>query len=48
MDYKIFLQSLSSDEFKTYESNVNVDNLTKEQQQAFKEESTRRAKSSNQ
>ena len=48
MDYKIFLQSLSSDEFKTYESNVNVDNLTEEQQKAFKEESTRRAESFNQ
>ena len=43
MDYKIFLQSLSWDEFKTYESNVNINKLTEEQQQTLKEESGRRA-----
>ncbi len=42
MDYKIFLQSLSWDEFQTYKSNVNVDNLTQEQKQVLKEESARR------
>ena len=42
MDYKIFLQSLSWDEFQTYKSNVNVDNLTEEQKQILKEESGRR------
>ena len=48
MDYKIFLQSLSWDEFKTYESNVNVDNLTEDQQQILKEETARRSESFNQ
>lgn len=43
MDYKIFLQSLSWDEFQTYKSNVNEDNLTEEQKQTLKEESGRRA-----
>ena len=43
MDYKIFLQSLSWDEFQTYKSNVNVDNLTVEQQKTLKEEDSRRA-----
>lgn len=43
MDYKFFLQSLNWDEFQTYKSNVNVDNLTKEQKQILKEESGRRA-----
>jgi len=43
MDYKIFLQSLSWDEFQTYESNVNKENLTEEQKQVLKEESGRRA-----
>ena len=43
MDYKIFLQSLSWDEFRTYESNVNVDNLTEDQKQTLKEESGRRS-----
>jgi len=43
MDYKIFLQSLSWDEFQTYESKVNEANLSEEQKQALKEESSRRA-----
>lgn len=43
MDYKIFLQSLSWDEFQTYKSKVNEANLTEEQKQALKEESSRRA-----
>lgn len=43
MDYKIFLQSLSWDEFQTYKSNVNEDNLTEEQKQILKEESGQRA-----
>ena len=43
MDYKMFLQSLSWDEFQTYKSNVNEDNLTEEQKQILKEESGRRA-----
>lgn len=43
MDYKIFLQSLSWDEFQTYKSNVKEDNLTEEQKQILKEESGRRA-----
>jgi len=47
MDYKIFLQSLSWDEFQTYKSNVNEDNLTEEQQQILKEESGRRAEAFN-
>jgi hypothetical protein len=41
--YKFFLQSLSWDEFQTYKSNVNEDNLTPEQQQTLKEEAARRA-----
>jgi len=48
MDYKIFLQSLSWDEFQTYKSNVNEDNLTEEQKQILKEESGRRASEFNQ
>ena len=48
MDYKIFLQSLSWDEFQTYKSNVNVDNLSADQQKTLKEESSRRATSFNQ
>ena len=48
MDYKIFLQSLSWDEFQTYKSNVNVDNLSPDQQQTFKEESASRATAFNQ
>lgn len=43
MDYKIFLQSLSWDEFQTYKSKVNEVNLTEEQKQVLKEESSRRA-----
>ena len=42
-DYIIFLKSLSWDEFQTYESNVNKNMLSSEQQQALKEESSRRA-----
>ena len=45
--YKFFLQSLSWDEFQTYKSNVNEDNLTPEQQQTLKEESARRSESFN-
>ncbi len=48
MDYKIFLQSLNWDEFKAYESNVNIDNLSPDQYQALKEESSRRATAFNQ
>ncbi len=48
MDYKIFLQSLSWDEFQTYKSNVNVDNLTEDQKQTLKEEDRRRATAFNQ
>ena len=48
MDYKIFLQSLSWDEFQTYKSNVNVDNLSADQQQTLKEESASRATAFNQ
>jgi len=42
-DYIIFLKSLSWDEFKTYEKSVNKDNLSLDQQQSLKEESSRRA-----
>lgn len=42
-DYIIFLKSLSWDEFQTYKRNVNKDMLSSEQQQALKEESSRRA-----
>ena len=48
MDYKIFLQSLSWDEFQTYKSNVNVDNLSSDQQQTLKEEDNRRSNAFNQ
>ena len=48
MDYKILLQSLSWDEFQTNVSNVNVDNLSADQQQTLKEESSRRATAFNQ
>jgi hypothetical protein len=48
MDYKIFLQSLSWDEFQSYKSNVNVDNLSAEQQQTLKEEDGLRSTAFNQ
>lgn len=48
MDYKIFLQTLSWDEFQTYKSNVNEDNLSADQQQVLKEEDSRRSQSYNQ
>ena len=48
MDYKIFLQSLSWDEFQTYKSNVNIGNLTVEQQKTLKEEDMRRSNAFNQ
>lgn len=48
MDYKIFLQTLSWDEFQIYKSNVNVDNLSADQQQTLKEEASRRSQSYNQ
>ena len=48
MDYKIFLQSLSWDEFQTYKSNVNVGNLSPDQQQTLKEEDSRRSNAFNQ
>ena len=47
MNYKIFLQSLSWDEFQTYKLNVNEDNLTEEQKQILKEESGRRSSAFN-
>lgn len=46
-DYINFLKSLSWDEFQTYESNVDVNNLSADQKQALKEESGRRASAFN-
>lgn len=46
-DYTIFLKSLSWDEFQTYKRNVNKDDLSPDQQQALKEESSRRANAFN-
>ena len=42
-DYKLFLATLSWDEFQTYKRNVNEENLTSEQQKTLKEEYSRRA-----
>jgi len=46
-DYKLFLSTLSWDEFRTYESKVNKDNLTEEQRQILKEESAQRSNNFN-
>jgi hypothetical protein len=46
-DYKTFLATLSWDEFQTYKSNVKLENLNDDQQQALKEESARRANAFN-
>jgi hypothetical protein len=43
MDYKIFLQSLSWDEFQTYKTKVNQVNLTDEQKEILRVEDSRRA-----
>ena len=42
-DYKTFLATLSWDEFQTYKSKANEDNLTEEQRQTLKEEDARRS-----
>jgi len=42
MDYKIFLQSLSWDEFQTYKTKVNQVNLTDEQKEILRVEDSRR------
>ena len=46
-DYKLFLSTLSWDEFRTYESKVNKDNLTEEQRQILKAESAQRSNNFN-
>lgn len=46
-DYKTFLATLSWDEFQTYKSKVNEDNLTEEQRQTLKEEDARRSNNFN-
>ena len=48
MDYKIFLQSLSWDEFQTYKSNVDMGKLTPSNIQILKEEDSRRSNAFNQ
>ena len=47
MDYKIFLQSLNWDEFQTYKSKVNQDNLTDDQKKTLKLEDARRSSAFN-
>jgi len=47
MDYKIFLQSLSWDEFQTYKTKVNQDSLTEAQKKTLKVEDGRRAETFN-
>lgn len=43
MDYKIFLKSLSWDEFQIYLKNVNRDSLTEEQKEILQIEEGERA-----
>jgi len=42
-DYKVFLATLSWDEFQAYLANANKANLTDEQLQVLREEQARRA-----
>jgi len=47
MDYKIFLQSLSWDEFQTYKTNVKTQSLSVEQKEILKLEDARRSSAFN-